>query len=136
MMIRLENEMIEQITIRKKFKDNEEKEFIRIKGIIDLKENYSLVLTIPSQMTYPVTILTLNSARSYVMQGASCTQRKNSKVLFRRPFVIVIVRVVAVVTVIAIIRIVVVVDGVSSTFKLSFTIIGFLYRIMLEYLMH
>ncbi|GJZ98559.1 hypothetical protein Tco_0671012 [Tanacetum coccineum] len=102
-------------------------------------------------------------------QGAPCTQRKNSKVLFRRPcilswadsispkgflspillwvvimvaVVIVIVRVVVVVeiiriiTVVAIIRIVVAVDGVSSIFKLLFTIIGFLYRIMLEYLIH
>ncbi|GJX80798.1 hypothetical protein Tco_0328947 [Tanacetum coccineum] len=102
-------------------------------------------------------------------EGAPCTLRKNSKVLFRRPcilsqvdnispkgflspillwvviivaVVIVIVRVVVVVeiiriiTVVAIIRIVVAIDGVSSIFKLSFTIIGFLYRIMLEYLIH
>ncbi|GJU40571.1 hypothetical protein Tco_1193528 [Tanacetum coccineum] len=95
-----------------------------------------------------------------LIKGAPCTQRKNSKVLFRRPcilswadsispkgflspillwvvimvaVVIVIVRVVVVVeiiriiTVVAIIRIVVAVDGVSSIFKLSFTIIGFLY---------
>ncbi|GKE31499.1 hypothetical protein Tco_1450821 [Tanacetum coccineum] len=108
------------------------KEFIRI----NLKENYSLILTIPSQMTYVVTILTLTSARSYVMQGASCTQRKNSKVVIMVAVVVVIVRVVAVVTIVAIIRIIVVVDGVSSIFKLSFMIIGFLYRIMLEYLIH
>ncbi|GJV29893.1 ribonuclease H-like domain-containing protein [Tanacetum coccineum] len=100
--------------------------------------------------------------------GAPCTQRKNSKVLFRRPcilswadsispkgflspillwvvimvvVVIVIVRVVVVeiikiITAVAIIHIVVAFDGVSSIFKLSFTIIGFLYRIMLEYLIH
>nr|GEX81336.1 aminoacyl-tRNA synthetase, class 1a, anticodon-binding [Tanacetum cinerariifolium] len=40
------------------------------------------------QMTYLVASLTLDSANSYVIQGASCTQRKVSMVLFSTPFVL------------------------------------------------
>nr|GEV24819.1 hypothetical protein [Tanacetum cinerariifolium] len=39
-------------------------------------------------MTYLVASLTLDSANSYVMQGASCIQRKISMVLFSTPFVL------------------------------------------------
>ncbi|GKC96738.1 hypothetical protein Tco_1162180, partial [Tanacetum coccineum] len=44
----------------------------------------------PSQMTYFVASLTLNSANSCVMLGASCTQRKVSMVpfVFSIPFVL------------------------------------------------
>ncbi|GJT07094.1 putative reverse transcriptase domain-containing protein [Tanacetum coccineum] len=106
---------------------------------------------ISSQMAYFVASSTLDSAISYVMQGASCTQRKVSMVSFGRispnRFVssillvvviivtVVIVVVILVVVVFAIVGVVVVVvifgvvvvvvDGVSSIFKLSFTIIGF-----------
>nr|GEX44335.1 hypothetical protein [Tanacetum cinerariifolium] len=101
-------------------------------------------------MTYPVTILTLDSARSYVMQGASFTQGIVSSipiggslshggflpsilllvvvmvavVIVVVTIILVVIVVVKVVIVVAIIRVVVVVDGVSSILKLSFVIIG------------
>nr|GFC09440.1 hypothetical protein [Tanacetum cinerariifolium] len=111
-------------------------------------------------MTYPVTILTLDSARSYVMQGASFTQGVVSSipiggsispgdflpsilllVMIMVAVVIVVVTVILVVivvfkVVIAIIGVVVVVGDVSSILKLSFAIIGFLCRIVFYYLLH
>nr|GEX64785.1 hypothetical protein [Tanacetum cinerariifolium] len=82
-----------------------------------------------------VTSLTHDSANSCVMQGASCTQRKVSIVLFVFPFVlmllvivitVVIVMVILVVVVVAIVRVAVVVvsSSVSSINKLSLVIVG------------
>nr|GEV21312.1 hypothetical protein [Tanacetum cinerariifolium] len=102
------------------------------------------------QMTYLVASLTLDSANSCVMQGASCTQRKVSMVLFNTPFVlswggsisydsllpsilllvviIVMVLIVLVSLIVVIVAIagvvIVVVDGVSFILKLSFVIIA------------
>nr|GEW62087.1 hypothetical protein [Tanacetum cinerariifolium] len=86
-------------------------------------------------MTHLVTSLTPDSANSCVMQGASCTQRKVSMVLFVLPYVlllvvivvtVVIIMVISVVVVVAIVGVVVVVVGssVSSINKLSLVIVG------------
>ncbi|GKF22678.1 hypothetical protein Tco_0075000 [Tanacetum coccineum] len=84
-------------------------------------------------MTYLVASLTLDNANSYVMQGASCTQRKVSMVLFVLPSIlllvvivtVVIVVVIPVVVVVAIVGVVVVAVGssVPSINKLSFVIV-------------
>nr|GFA22570.1 hypothetical protein [Tanacetum cinerariifolium] len=98
-------------------------------------------------MTYPVTILTLDSVRSYVMQGASFTQGIVSSIpiggsISPRGFlpsilllvVIMVVVVIVVVTVIlvvivvvklviVIVGVVVIVGDISSILKLSFVII-------------
>ncbi|GKG19463.1 hypothetical protein Tco_0376562, partial [Tanacetum coccineum] len=107
------------------------------------------------QMTHFVASPTLDSANSYVMQGASCTQRKVSMVSFGRIspnsflssillmvviivtvvivvviLIVVVVAIVGVVIVVAIFGVVVVVnDDVSFIFKLSLMIIGFYYLI-------
>nr|GFA59558.1 hypothetical protein [Tanacetum cinerariifolium] len=112
-------------------------------------------------MTYPVAILTLDSVRSYVMQGASFTHGIVSSIPisgsispegFLLPILLVVVIIIMVVIVaviliviviaiaggvivVAIIRVVVVID-VSSILKLSFVIIGFLCRIVFYYLIH
>nr|GEW39866.1 integrase, catalytic region, zinc finger, CCHC-type, peptidase aspartic, catalytic [Tanacetum cinerariifolium] len=91
------------------------------------------------QMTYPVTNLILDRARSYVTQGASFTQGMVSSILIDGNIspkgflllilllVVIIVTVVIVVVilivVVVIIRVVVVMDGVSSILKLLFVII-------------
>ncbi|GJX84520.1 hypothetical protein Tco_0335294 [Tanacetum coccineum] len=108
--------------------------------------------SVPSQITHLVASLTLDSANSCVMQGASCTQWKISMVLFSIPFVlswggsissdsflpsilllvvivvtVVIVVVILVVVAVAIVRVVVVVvvgSGVPSIIKLLFVIVG------------
>nr|GEV18339.1 hypothetical protein [Tanacetum cinerariifolium] len=49
---------------------------------------WSFVFAVLGQMTYLVASLTLDSENSCVMQGASCTQRKISMVLFSTPFVL------------------------------------------------
>nr|GEU53101.1 retrovirus-related Pol polyprotein from transposon TNT 1-94 [Tanacetum cinerariifolium] len=49
---------------------------------------WSFVSAVLGQMTYLDANLTLDSANSCVMQGASCTQRKISMVLFSIPFVL------------------------------------------------
>nr|GEX74032.1 hypothetical protein [Tanacetum cinerariifolium] len=89
----------------------------------------------PDLMTHLVTSLTPDSANSYVMQGASCTQRKVSMVLFVLTSVlllvviivtVVIVIVILIVVFVAIVRVVVFVvgSGVSSINKLSLVIIA------------
>nr|GEW64006.1 hypothetical protein [Tanacetum cinerariifolium] len=114
---------------------------------------WSFVSAVLGQMTYLVASLTLDSANSYVIQGASCTQRKVSMVLFSTPFVlswggsissdsflpsilllvviiitVVIVVVILIVFIVAITGVVIVVVGdVSSILKLSFVIIGWAY---------
>nr|GEX35258.1 hypothetical protein [Tanacetum cinerariifolium] len=103
-------------------------------------------------MTYPVASLTLDSARSYVMQGASFTQGTifsipisggispegllPSILLMVIMVTVVIIVVILVVVVVAIFGVVFVVGGVSSIIKLSFMITGFLRIIVFYYLLH
>ncbi|GKD90548.1 hypothetical protein Tco_1366055 [Tanacetum coccineum] len=42
--------------------------------LLVVSSGWSFVSAVPGQMTYPVTSSTLDSGRSYVMQGASFTQ--------------------------------------------------------------
>ncbi|GJT63314.1 hypothetical protein Tco_1006847 [Tanacetum coccineum] len=127
-----------------------------------VSSGWSFVSAVLGQMTYLVASLTLDSARSYVMHGASFTQGMISSipiggsispegflpsilllvviivtvVIVVVILVVVIVAIVRVVIVVAIIGVVVVMGGVSSILKLSFMIIGFLCRIMFYYLLH
>nr|GEV99296.1 hypothetical protein [Tanacetum cinerariifolium] len=99
---------------------------------------------IPGQMTHFIAGLTLDSAKSYVMQGASYTQRKVSSIpfVFSIPFVlsrggsispdsflsfilllvVMVVAIIRVVIVVTIIGIVVAVVGAPSIIKLTFVI--------------
>nr|GFA15335.1 hypothetical protein [Tanacetum cinerariifolium]GFA19634.1 hypothetical protein [Tanacetum cinerariifolium] len=111
---------------------------------------WSYVSTVLGQMTYTVASLKLDSARSYVMQGASFTQGIISSIPiggsispegFLLPILLLVVIIVTVVIVaviliviivvivggvivVVIIRVVVVIDVVSFILKLSFVIIG------------
>ncbi|GKA41974.1 hypothetical protein Tco_0734634 [Tanacetum coccineum] len=103
-------------------------------------------------ITYPVASLTLDSARSYVMQGAPFTKGTISiipiggsispegslpSILLKVIMVtVVIIAVTLVVVVVPIFGVIVVVGGVSSIIKLSFMIIGFLRIIVFYYLLH
>nr|GEU65798.1 reverse transcriptase domain-containing protein [Tanacetum cinerariifolium] len=97
--------------------------------------SWSFASAVPGPMTHLVTSLTPDSTSSYVMQGASCTQRKVSMVLFVLTYVlllvvivvmVVIVMVISIVVFVAIVGVVVVVVGssVSSINKLSFVIVA------------
>ncbi|GKD11765.1 hypothetical protein Tco_1196172 [Tanacetum coccineum] len=115
---------------------------------------WSFVSAVFGQMTHPVASLTLDSARSCVMQSAFLTQRKASSIptIFSwggsiRPegflsfillLAVIIVAVVMVVLIVvdAIIGVVVAVSGVPSIIKLLFMIIDSVHRIMLCYLIH
>ncbi|GJS96469.1 hypothetical protein Tco_0803437 [Tanacetum coccineum] len=117
-----------------------------------VSSGWSFVSAVPGQMTYPVASLTLDSARSYVMQGAPFTKRSISSIpiggsispegflpsilLMVFMVTVVIVAVILVVVVVVIFGVVVVVGGVSSIIKLSFMIIGFLRIIVFYYLLH
>ncbi|GJX50219.1 hypothetical protein Tco_0277064 [Tanacetum coccineum] len=103
-------------------------------------------------MTYPVASLTLDNARSYVMQGAPFTQGMISSIpigdsispkgflpsilLMLFVVTVVIVAVILIVVVVVIFGVVVVVGCVSSIIKHSFMIIGFLRIIVFYYLLH
>ncbi|GJT13382.1 hypothetical protein Tco_0860424 [Tanacetum coccineum] len=105
-------------------------------------------------MTHPIASLTLDGARSCVMQSAFLTQRTvSSKPIvfswsdnirhegFLSPILLLAVITVAVAMVVlivvdAIIGVVVVVSGVPSIIKLSFVIIDSMHRIVLCYLIH
>ncbi|GKE81355.1 hypothetical protein Tco_1551355, partial [Tanacetum coccineum] len=114
----------------------------------------SFVYAVPGQMTYPVASPTLDSARSYLMQGAPFTQGTIPSipiggnispegflfsilllvviivtVLIVAVILVVVIVFVGVVIVVVFIGIVVVGGGVSSISKLSFVIIGVLRRI-------
>ncbi|GJW42804.1 hypothetical protein Tco_0071603 [Tanacetum coccineum] len=100
-------------------------------------------------MTHFVASLTLDSANSCVMQGASCTQRKVSCVPFVFSILFVLSRggsmspdsflpsilllVVIIVMVIVTVVVVVAVGGVPSILKLSFMVIGFFLGTILLY---
>ncbi|GJU04120.1 hypothetical protein Tco_1114458 [Tanacetum coccineum] len=128
-----------------------------------VSRSWSFVSVVPSQMTYPVVSSSLDSARSYMMQGALLAQGTVSSIpiggsispegflpsIVLLVVIIVTVLIVAVILVVVVIAIVgvvivvvfigivvVVVGGVSSIFKLLFVIIGVLRRIMFYYLLH
>ncbi|GKD86505.1 hypothetical protein Tco_1357659 [Tanacetum coccineum] len=103
---------------------------------------WPLVLAVPGLMTHLVASLTLDSARSFVMQGASFKQRKASSIPivfswggsispngFLPSILLLLVIIVAVVIVVVTVVLVVVVVESSSIIKLSFVIIGSLHRI-------
>ncbi|GJW66377.1 hypothetical protein Tco_0120801 [Tanacetum coccineum] len=101
--------------------------------LLVVSSGWSFVSTVPGQMTYLVTSSTLDSARSYVMQGASFTQGTISSIPiggsispegFLSSILLVVVIIVTVVIVIVIL--IVVVDDVSLILKFSFGIIGVL----------
>ncbi|GKE45733.1 hypothetical protein Tco_1473017, partial [Tanacetum coccineum] len=107
------------------------------------------VLGVPGLMTHLVASLTLDIARSCVMQGAFLTQGKVSSIPtvfswgdsispdgFLPSILLLLVIIVAVVIVVTVILVVVVVGESSSIIKLSFAIIGSLHRIVLYYLIH
>ncbi|GJV62170.1 hypothetical protein Tco_1468270 [Tanacetum coccineum] len=101
---------------------------------------WPFVSAVPGQMTHLVASLTLDSARSCVMQGAFLTQGKASSIpivfswgdnispdSFLPSILLLLVIIVAVAIVVTVILVVVVV-GCSSITKLSFVIIGSLHR--------
>ncbi|GKD85876.1 hypothetical protein Tco_1357030 [Tanacetum coccineum] len=122
-------------------------------SLLIASSGWSFISAVPGQMTHPVASLTLDSARSCVMQSAFLTQRNASSIptIFSwggsiRPegflslilllaVIIVAVAMVVLVVVDAIIGVVVVVS-VPSIIKLSFVIIGSLHKIVLCYLIH
>nr|GEV06694.1 hypothetical protein [Tanacetum cinerariifolium] len=71
--------------------------------------SWSFVFAVPGMMTHLVTSLTSDSANSYVMQGASCTQRKVSMVLFVLPSVLLLVVIIVMVMIVVVILVVIVV---------------------------
>nr|GEV42283.1 hypothetical protein [Tanacetum cinerariifolium] len=99
---------------------------------------WPFVSTVPGQMTHLVASMTLDSARSCVMQGAFLTQVtvSNIPIVFSwggsispegfRPSILLLTGIVVAVAIVvdAIIRIVVVVVGVPSIIKLAFVITG------------
>ncbi|GJV84060.1 hypothetical protein Tco_1523958 [Tanacetum coccineum] len=110
---------------------------------------WPFVSAVPGQMTHLVASLTLDSARSCVMQGAFLTQGKASSIPtifswgdsispdgFLPSILLLLVIIVAVAIVVTVILVVVVVGEGSSIIKLSFVIIGSLHRIVLYYLIH
>ncbi|GKB08625.1 hypothetical protein Tco_0836937 [Tanacetum coccineum] len=109
-----------------------------------VSSGWSFVSAIFGQMTYSVASPTLDSAGSYVMQGAPFTQGTISSIPIGGSIspegflllVLLLVVIIVTVVIVIVVLIVVVVDDVSLILKLSFMIIGFLYRIMLYYLIH
>ncbi|GJX07649.1 hypothetical protein Tco_0195581 [Tanacetum coccineum] len=109
-----------------------------------VSSGWSFESAILGQMTYPVVSPTLDSAGSYVMQGAPFTQGTIPSIpiggnispedFLPSILLLVVIIVTVVVVVVIVILIVVVVDDVSLILKLSFVIIGFLHRIKLYYL--
>ncbi|GJU52645.1 hypothetical protein Tco_1226359 [Tanacetum coccineum] len=104
---------------------------------------------VPGQMTHLVASLTLDSARSCMMQGAFLIQGKDFSIPtifswgdsispdgFLPSIMLLLVIIVAVAIVVTVILVVVVVGEGSSIVKLSFVIIGSLHRIVLYYLIH
>ncbi|GJX00815.1 hypothetical protein Tco_0184728, partial [Tanacetum coccineum] len=105
--------------------------------------------TVPGLMTHLVASLTLDSARSCVMQGSFLTQGKASSIptIFSwgnsispdgfLPYILLLLVIIdAVAIVVTVILVVVVVGEGCSIIKLSFMIIGSLHRIVLCYLIH
>ncbi|GKC81513.1 hypothetical protein Tco_1137230, partial [Tanacetum coccineum] len=109
-----------------------------------VSSGWSFVFAVPGQMTYFVASPTLDSAWSYVMQGAPFTQGTISSIPIGGsikpegflPSILLLVVIMVTVVVVIVILIVVVVDDVSLILKISFEIIDFLHRIMPYYLIH
>ncbi|GJX02229.1 hypothetical protein Tco_0186142 [Tanacetum coccineum] len=108
-----------------------------------VSSGWSFVYAILGQMTYSIASPTLDSAGSYVMQGASFTQGTISSIpvggsISPEGFLLLVLLLVEIIVtvVIVIVILIVVVDDVSLILKLSFVIIGFLHRIMPYYLIH
>ncbi|GJW39499.1 hypothetical protein Tco_0065344 [Tanacetum coccineum] len=99
--------------------------FYETRSTVVASHGWSFASAVPGQMTHLVAILTLDSANSYVMQGASCTQRAVSMVLFGRisPNSFLSSMLLLVGVIVVVFEIVVVGGGVSSIFKLSFVIV-------------
>ncbi|GJU20896.1 hypothetical protein Tco_1154238 [Tanacetum coccineum] len=101
----------------------------------------SMNTVVPGQMTYLVASLTPDSARSYVMQGASFTQGTVSTIPFvgsisPEGFLPPILLLVVIIATVVVTVVVVAIGGVPSILKLSFMVIGFLYRIVFYYLLY
>ena len=80
-------------------------------------------------MTHLVANLAPDSANSYVMQGASFTQRKVSMVLFVLPSILLLVVIVVTVVIVAVILVIVVVAMVGVVIVVA--IIGIVVEIMI-----
>ncbi|GJS66318.1 NADH-plastoquinone oxidoreductase subunit 7 [Tanacetum coccineum] len=99
-----------------------------------VSSGWSFVSVILGQMTYPVASPTLDTAWSYVMQGAPFTQGTIPSIPIDGnispegflPSILLLVVIIVTVVVVIVILIVVVVDDVSLILKLSFVIIGVL----------
>ncbi|GKA82793.1 hypothetical protein Tco_0789541, partial [Tanacetum coccineum] len=100
-----------------------------------VSSGWSFVSAILGQITYSIASPTLDSAGSYVMQGAPFTHGTIPSIPiggsispegFLPSILLLVVIIVTVVVVIVILIVVVVVDDVFIIFKLSFVIIGFL----------
>nr|GEV18346.1 hypothetical protein [Tanacetum cinerariifolium] len=96
---------------------------------------WSFASAVLDPMTHLVTSLTPDSANSCVMQGASCTQRKVSMVLFVLPSILLVVVIVVTVVIVVVISVVVVGvvvvvvgSSVSSINKLSLVIVAYASR--------
>ncbi|GKE26503.1 hypothetical protein Tco_1441887, partial [Tanacetum coccineum] len=101
---------------------------------------WSFASAVPGQMTHLVPSLKLASENSCVMQGAFCTQRKISLVLFSIPFVLswggsissdsflpsilLFMVIVAMVVIVLVVVVVIVGSGVPSIIKILFVIVG------------
>nr|GEW02491.1 hypothetical protein [Tanacetum cinerariifolium] len=119
---------------------------LKVKGIdVVISSGGSFVSAVTGQMTYPVASLTLDNARSYVMQGASFTQGLIFSIPIGGsispegfvPSIMLLVVIIVTVVIVVVILVVVVVGGdVSYILKRLFMIIGFLRRIMFYYLLH
>ncbi|GJW69366.1 hypothetical protein Tco_0123790 [Tanacetum coccineum] len=114
--------------------------------LLVVSSGWPFISAVPGQMTHLVVRLTLDSARSCVMQGAFLTQGKASYIptVFSccgsispdslLPSILLLV-VIIVAVFVTVVLIVVVGEG-SSIIKLSFVIISSLHRIELCYLIH
>nr|GEV63226.1 putative ribonuclease H-like domain-containing protein [Tanacetum cinerariifolium] len=124
---------------------------------LELLSGWSFIYVVPSQMTHLVASITLDSARSCMMQGAFLTQGTVSSIPtilisggsvrhegFRPSILLLTVIILTVAIVVAVVLvivdtisgIVVVVVGAPSIIKLAFVITGSLHRTTLYYLIH
>ncbi|GJU10206.1 hypothetical protein Tco_1132602 [Tanacetum coccineum] len=127
----------------------ESKRIFICKTAKDIWQSLLITHQVPGLVTHFVASLTLDSARSCVIQDAFLTQEKASSIPtvfslgnsispdgFLPSILLLLVIIVAVAIVVTVILVVVVVGEGSSIIKLSFVIIGSLHRIMLCYLIH
>ncbi|GJY88234.1 hypothetical protein Tco_0502862, partial [Tanacetum coccineum] len=111
--------------------------------------SWPFIFVVPGLVTYLVASLTLDSARSCVIQGVFLTQGKASSIPtvfswgnsispdgFLPSILLLLVIIIVVAIVVTVIVVVVVVGEGFSIIKLSFVIIGSLHRIVFCYLIH